>query len=177
MKRTNIYLSTTLAILLAGTAMAQTTAIDRYYQKYNDDERFTKVFISSKMFGLFTEFETDDKAQKAMGEAISKLKGLKMLVGEQIDNAPALYKELVKGPQANMEELMTIQKEGAEFKFFITESGGKISELLMLIFDKNHLLMMSIVGEINLSDMAKLSKHMNITGFEHLENVGNKSSK
>lgn len=154
-----------------GFAKAQSTAIDKYYSKYSEDDRFTKVYISSKMFGLFTEFESNDEKEKAMAETISKLTGLKMLVGEQIDGANDIFQDLAKAPQGSMEELMTVEKEGAEFKFFIAENGGKISELLMLVGEKTHLMMMSIVGDISLSDLAKLSHHMNINGFEHLENI------
>jgi len=152
---------------------AQTSAIQRHFEKYGDDDRFTKITISSKMFSLFANFETDDENSQEMIETISKLKGLKMLVGNELDDAETMYKDISKKPEKDMDELMRIEKQGSEFIFFITEkSDGIISELLMIAFEEKQVMMMSIVGEIDLKKMSQLSKHMNIEGFEHLENVG-----
>jgi len=152
---------------------AQTSAIQRHFEKYGDDDRFTKITISSKMFSLFANFETDDEDGQEMIQTISKLKGLKMLVGDELSDAETMYKDIAKKPEQDMDELMRIEKQGSEFMFFITEkSDGVISELLMIAFEEQQVMMMSIVGEIDLKKMSQLSKHMNIEGFEHLENVG-----
>ena len=152
---------------------AQTSAIQRHFEKYGDDDRFTKITISSKMFSLFSNFDTDDESSQEMIETIAKLKGLKMLVGNELDDAESMYKDISKQPEKDMDELMRIEKQGSEFIFFITEkSDGVISEVLMIAFEENQVMMMSIVGEIDLKKMSQLSKHMNIEGFEHLENVG-----
>jgi len=163
-----------LILVLSITSLsAQSSAIQRHFEKYGDDDRFTKITISSKMFSLFTNFETEDEGSQEMIETISKLKGLKMLVGNELDNAESMYNDIAKKPEKDMDELMRIEKQGSEFIFFITEkSDGVISELLMIAFEEKQVMMMSIVGEIDLKKMSQLSKHMNIEGFEHLENVG-----
>ena len=178
MKRINQLVFTMLILL--GTCMglqAQSSAIDRYYEAYQQDERFSKVSISGKMFGLFTNFELDNPEDQALVKAIAKLEGLKMLVYESKKGSDAkvksLFAEALKKPQAGMEELMSISKPETEIRFFITEqANGKVSELLMLLFEDQHVLvLMSLVGDIDLKEIAALSKKMDIEGFEHLEKI------
>jgi len=162
-----------IALLFMVTGMsAQTNGIDKFYEKYQQDDRFTKISISSKMFGLFANFEMDDANEKEMVKTISKLKGLKMLVGESIPEAKSIFTQAIKRPAAEMEELMVVQDKSQELRFYITESAGVISELLMVSYSENSVVMMSLVGDIDLKQISKLSKKMDIEGFEHLENVG-----
>jgi hypothetical protein len=159
-------------MLFIGLGMsAQNNGIDRFYEKYQQDDHFTRINISSKMFSLFTNFDSNDPDEKDVLETISKLKGLKVLSGEAIPNAKAIYLDAVKRPNAEMEELMVVQDKGSELKFFITESKGIITELLLVSYDDTSVMMMSLIGDIDLKSISKLSKKMNIDGFEHLEKV------
>jgi predicted class III extradiol MEMO1 family dioxygenase len=54
-------------------------AITKFFSKYQNDESFSQVNISSRMFGLFTQMEAENEEDKEVLEAISKLKGLKIL--------------------------------------------------------------------------------------------------
>jgi len=174
------YKSSVLLIVLICSTMSVSaqSAIQRHFEKYSEDDRFTRITISAKMFQLFANFEVNDEDGQEMVQTISKLKGLKMLVGNEIDDAPNLFGEVSKLPEKDMDELMRVEKEKSELRFFIKEkSDGVISELLMIALDEKELMMMSIVGEIDLKQMSKLSKHMNIDGFENLENVGGEDNK
>ncbi len=68
-------------------------AISKFFSKYQNDESFSQVTVSSKMFGLFTNMEAETQEDKEVLEAISKLKGLKILAKEDARNARELYKE------------------------------------------------------------------------------------
>ena len=161
-------------LIMSATMMAQSNGIDRYYETYKQDDRFTRISVSGKMFSLFANFEMDDPTEQEALETISKIKGLKMLVGDAIPEAKSIYVQAVKRPNAEMEELMTVENKTQEFKFFITEANGTISELLMLMYDGQSIMMMSLVGDIDLKSISKLSEKMDIQGFEHLENVDKK---
>src|SRR3954471_17380940 len=80
-----------LTMIMSG-AYAQ-DAISKFFSKYQNDESLTQVNISSSMFGLFTQMESDDPADKEVLDAISKLKGLKLISKEDARNARDLYKE------------------------------------------------------------------------------------
>src|SRR6478735_12130726 len=79
-------------VIIANGAFAQ-DAISRFFSKYQADETFSQVTVSSKMFGLFTNMEADSPEDKEILEAISKLKGLRILGKENTSDARRLYKE------------------------------------------------------------------------------------
>lgn len=166
------YLMAFVVIMLAQVGLAQSSGIDRYFEKYQEDERFTRISVSSKMFGLFTNFDMEDPDEQHVVEAISRLKGLKMLVGNEIDNPKSIYLQALKKPALEMEELMTVENINNELKFFITETEGQISELLLISYSEENVMMMSLVGLIDLKDISELSKKMDISGFDQMKHVG-----
>ena len=152
-------------------AWAQSSGLDRYFEEFQDDERFTQITVSSKMFNLFVNFEMDDPDEQELVEAISKLKGLKSLVGLEVNEAAELYKQVVERPAGEMDELMSVKDGSGQFRFFITETAGTVSELLMIGYDTSKIFMISLVGDMNLRQIAALSQKMNINGFEHFKNI------
>src|SRR6187431_1350371 len=109
-------------------------AISKFFSKYQADESFSQVTVSSKMFSLFTNMEVESPEDKEVLEAISKLKGLRILGKENTSDARKLYKEaFALIPTKEFEELMTVRDKDQDFKFLIKESGGKISELVMIM--------------------------------------------
>ena len=167
MKRTIISI-TTILIVCSFSTQAQNNAIDKYYAQYADDERFTKVSISSKMFSLFTNFNLEDESEQQVVETISKLKGLKMLIGNEIENAHSIYGDVISKPSKQMEELMTVEKKDQELIFFISETNGTISELLMCSYESQNVIILSLIGDIDLQEIAELSSKMDIEGFDNL---------
>lgn len=153
------------------TSWGQSTAVDRYFQDLRLDDRFTHVSVSSKMFDLFVNFEREDEVEQQVIETISKLKGLRVLVGNDIDRASSIFYDIVEKPYQDMEELMQITEAGKAFRFFIMETGGTISELTMVGFEGNQIFILSLVGDIDLKEISELSKKMNIDGFQYFENI------
>ena len=171
MNRIKLLASTLLFWLSLPGLMAQNSAIDRYFETYREDARFSRVTVSSKMFSLFLELEGDDPDEQAIIETISKLDGLKMLVGQEVDEAKSIFGNMLKQPKANMDELMTISDVDKEIQFFVTESGGKISELVMVGYEVDKVMILSLIGDIDLKEISRLSKKMNLDGFEHLKDI------
>ena len=163
--------------LLAFSVNAQDNVLAPLFDKYADDEDFTKVTITSKMFSLFTEFEPEDPETKELTAAISKLKGLKILASDSIANARRYFKDATtQVRKGNLEELMSVRDGKDDMLFMIQESGGKISELVMLVGGENKFVAMSLYGEIDLKQISKISKGMKIDGMEYLEKIDNDSS-
>lgn len=162
-------------MIIAGSAFAQ-DAISKFFTKYQSDESFSQVTVSSKMFGLFTNMEADTPEDKEVLDAISKLKGLRILAKEDARNARALYKEafgLI--PAKEYEELMSVRDKDKDMKFLIKESGGKISELLMVMGGNEDFMVMSLFGEIDLKQISRIGKKMNVSGLEHLDKMNKKN--
>jgi hypothetical protein len=88
-------------------------AISKFFSKYQNDESFSQVTVSSKMFGLFTNMEAETPEDKEVLDAISKLKGLRILGKEDARNARELYKEaFTLIPMKEYEELMSVTSPG-----------------------------------------------------------------
>jgi hypothetical protein len=165
-----------LMIVVSG-ARAQ-DAISKFFTKYQDDESFTQVNVSSKMFSLFTNMDAETPEDKEVLEAISKLKGLRILHKDNTSDARALYKEaFALIPVKEFEELMSIREKDNDIKFYIKESGGKISELVMIMGSMDDFMVMSLFGEIDLKQVSRIGKKMDVKGLENLQNLDHNDQK
>jgi hypothetical protein len=160
-------------IMLISTANAQ-DAISKFFSKYNADESFSQVTVSSKMFSLFTKMDAESPEDKEVLDAISKLKGLRILAKQDARNARELYKEAFSLiPMKEYEELMSVRDKDKDMKFFIKEtSSGTISELLMVMGGNTEFMVLSLFGEIDLKQVSRIGKKMDVKGLENLEKVG-----
>jgi hypothetical protein len=161
-----------VAVIITMEAQAQTDAITKFFNKYAADESFTQVTVSSKMFSLFTNMEAETPEDKEVLDAISKLKGLRILAKEKDSNSRALYKEaFALIPAKEYEELMSVRDKDKDMKFYIKETGGKISELLMLAGGDDEFMVLSLFGEIDLKQISRIGRKMNVDGLEKLEKM------
>ena len=56
-------------------------------------------------------------------------------------------------------------------RFLVKDDGPKVKELLLLVGGADSFVLMSFVGDIDLKQISKLSKSMDIEGLEHLEEL------
>jgi hypothetical protein len=168
----------TVIILMMVAAIggyAQNNVITDLFDQYYNDENFTKVSVSSKMFDLFTEIEPGDKDEEMILDAISKLQGLKILAADSIGNSRKLFDDAVKKISSKgYEELMEVKDAEEDMKFMIMDTNGKITELVMVVGGRKKFVILSLFGEIDLKSISKLSKSMNIEGLEDLEHIESK---
>lgn len=159
-------------------ASAQNDAIAKFFSKYQSDETFSQVTISGKMFSMMANLSGDTEEEKAMIASISKIKGLKILTKSEARNSRELYKEAISMiPSNTFEELMSIRDKDKDMKFFTKEAGGKISELVMVMGGNEEFMVLTLFGEIDLKDISKIGKAVNIDGLENLEKVKGKDKK
>ena len=98
------------------------------------------------------------------------MKGLRILQTEK--NAMQYYKEVIaKFKPTEYELLMTVRDKGENVRFWTKESGGVISELLMLVGGVKEFVMISFIGNISLDKISKLANKMNVDGMEHLKDL------
>jgi len=166
-----------LVLLVTLTTAKGQDVISKFFNKYQEDESFTNVNISSKMFGLFTQMDSEDPADKEILDAISKLKGLKIIAKEDARNSRELYKEALGLIPKNFEELMSVRDKDKDMKFMIDEKGGKISEMVMVVGGNEEFMVMSIFGEIDLKQISRIGSKMNIKGLENLQKMDKQKEK
>lgn len=151
-------------------------AISKFFGKYENDDSFSHVSMTSRMFGLFTDLTVDDPQDQEVLDAISKLTGLKILAKEDTKDGKKLYQEAFKLiPKSEYDELMSVRDEDTDMKFLIKEKGKIISELLMIMGGDDQFFVLSLTGDIDLQQIARLSSKMDIDGLDNLKqlNKGN----
>lgn len=166
-----------LLTVVSNSLLAQSDAFVKFYDKYAASQQFTQVSVTSKMFSLFTELEPTDPQEKELAEVISKLKGLKVLAADSISGGKKYFAEAANAIKGSYEELMSVKNATEDVLFMIRESGGKISELLMLVGGNDKFFIMSLYGEIDLKQISKLSGAMRIKGMEYLDNIDRNGTK
>jgi len=155
-------------------AQAQSDAIEKYFEKYVDDERFTVVYISGKMFSMISKIApediVDDPEAEAALEVAKDIKGLKILTSDEV--GPELYKEAIGLINTKeYETLMTVRDGGENVRFLVKDTGDIINELLLLVGGEENFVLLSFVGNIDLNKISKLANQIDIDGAEHLEKL------
>jgi len=158
--------------------MAQGTVINKYFNELEDNEIFTKVSVSQKMFSMFTELEAGSDAEKEFLEAVSKLKGLRLILADSVADAAKMYKKAIADvDKAGYEELMSVKDAEENLKFSIIEKDGIIQELMMVAGGNKRFVMLSLYGEIDLKNISKIAQEMRIEGMERLGKMHDKHDK
>ena len=156
-------------MFLSIAMMAQGTVISNYFNQLEDNEDYTKVSVSQKMFSMFTELEAGSDAEKEFLEAVSKLKGLKVIMADSVPDAAIMYKKAIADvDKAGYEELMSVKDAEENLKFSIIEKNGVIEELMMVAGGNKRFVMLSLYGEIDLNNISKIAQEMRIEGMERL---------
>ena len=164
------YLALIFALFLTAgtltTAQAQDDAITKYFSKYVDDERFTVVYISGKMFQMINkmELDLDDEEAQAILAVCKDLKGLRILTCEE--EGGKFYQEALKTINTHEYETLMEVREGKSenVKFLVKQSNGgnTLDELLLLVGgDEEDFVLPSFVGKIDLNEVGKLTKAFN----------------
>ena len=151
------------------SAQSQANAIDKYFKKYVDNEDFTVVYISGKMFELIGRLDIDaktldlddDEDAEAIMDIARDMKGLRILTTEV--NAESYYKEAKQMISTKeYEVLMTVRTtDGDNVEFLVLEdpNSSKIAELLLLSGGDDFVLL-SFVGNLDLDKISRLANEM-----------------
>ena len=169
-----IFLSFT-ALCLNLMIQAQSNPVDEMFNRYSEKQGFTVVSISSKMFSLFANKDSDNKDAD---NVINRLKSIKILTVEDslLNKNLNFYTELSKKLDLSVYEELMVVKEGQDItKFLIKQSGNTISELLVIKGGPGGNSLISIKGELNLKTISDMSKSIDIQELKSLDKIEKKS--
>jgi hypothetical protein len=157
-----------MLLFMPAVLFAQKSPADKVFEKYSGKEGYTSVMISKHLFGLFAQMNTEDQEFESI---VAKLSSIKILSAEgSAISGVNFFTEIMKDlPLSDYSELMVVKEKGQDFKFLIREKDGKIQELLMVAGGVNSNALISILGDIDLQTISKLSKSMNIEGLDKIE--------
>ena len=166
-----------VAMLLAPLALrAQTSGVEAVFDKYNGREGYTTVTLTKSMFELFSAV-ADDKDDKDFKDITKRLSGIRILSCDCKGGQKAaleFYREMARSVSTSQyQDLMDINDGGDQVKFVIRKQGDRITELVMVAGGSDACLI-SLQGDIDLKQVSKLSRSMNIKGMDHLSSVNQK---
>ncbi len=161
-------------LLVASSLAAQNDAITRFFDRYVDDERFTVVYVSPKLFQLLSKISVDDPDWANVQSVIKDLGGLRVLTADSIADGTAMFKEaLSKVPTGEYAELITVRDGKENVRIWTKDTGGSvIEELLLLVGSPTEFTLLSFTGKIDLDKISSLAKAVDMDGFEQLEKIG-----
>ncbi|MBC6995593.1 DUF4252 domain-containing protein [Neolewinella lacunae] len=138
-------------------------AISTYFSEYVDDQNFSAVYVSGKIFQLFRDADLDlddlDEAEvKAILEVVQDIQGIRVLHTDV--NATALWKEAKNRiPTDRYELLFKVRtKDGDNVEAFIQDEKAVISELFLLVGAADNFAMLSFIGRVDLTKLSQLQK-------------------
>jgi len=171
------YLSIIILLLfISSSSFGQADAIDTYFSKYKDDDRFTMVYVSPKMFQMLSKVgaAAEEDLDQEIIDMVSNLKGLKILTTD--NNPNEIYNEAItKINTSAYDELLTVRSEGDNVKFLVKDSnGGNIVQELLLLVGGDEFVMMSFIGDIDLRLVGRLAKTIDMKGANHLKILDDK---
>jgi len=157
--------------LMPWMLQAQTEVIERFYEKYKEDERFSRVYISPKLMQMAGGFlnsnaENGDEDAENLMELITRVKGIRILSAEKIGGLSLFNEAMGELKKGLYEELMDVRDKESSLKFMVREEGGRIKELLMVSGSTNEFTLMSMQGDFTYQDLNMLSENTNLPGMK-----------
>ncbi|WP_420573963.1 DUF4252 domain-containing protein [Kordia sp.] len=176
-----------IVLLVMLMALPVLTFGQNIFEKYADNDEVTYVSIKPKMFKMIASMgiDADDADAKEFLEMVNSMKSLKTLATSDARISSDL-KRWVSGRSSELEELMEVKDGDTRMKFYVKEGKDDthVKELLMYITgieDKVKMkdrsintVVVSLTGDIDLTQVSKLTSKMDIPGGEHLKNVDKK---
>lgn len=152
-------------------ATAQTSAVDKVFDKYSGKEGYTTVYISSFMFNMLNSLETDDPEYNEFKKATAGIKSIKILTQEG-GNSEAFGAELLKMlPRSEYQEMMVVKDQDEDVLFLAREVGGKITEFLLIVSGSGEDVLIAIQGDIDLESISKIAAGLDMPGLENLQDI------
>ena len=159
-------------ILMMGSnlSFAQNSAVQKFFERYEDDPEFSVVEISPKMFQLMSRLDIEDE-DGDLDELVNTITGLKILIreGNGIELYEQAFSELSK---VKFEELLKVRDKDENIRFMVNEgSKDLINELILLVGGDSTFVMLDLTGNIKLKTIGKLGRALNVPGSEHLDKL------
>lgn len=171
------------ALLIAFISFPLLTNAQDFFNSYEDQRDVTFAVINKSMIRLLTKIDIGDEEAQNFLEMAKGIDNIKVIMTESPQKEAKIKADVEKyvGTSNGLEELMRVKDEGQSIKFYSREGKDEshVSELLMFlngeIEGKKGTVLLSITGDVNLNDISKLTKQLNVPGSENLNKIEKKN--
>ncbi len=166
-----------LILLISGMPLmgyGQSNAVLEFHNKYKDNSRYLSFRIEGGLLKTLSNIETDDPEAGDFLKLISKIDAIdihSINLEESKFDERSLQEFIRQIKREKFEDLMIVNEENKKINFLVKESGGRISDLLLLIDAPDDFTVLNISGDIDLHSLAKLSRSMDFKGSEELRKL------
>ena len=160
------------------------------FDKYEDSDQVTFVAMQPKMFQMLGKMSvsSDDPEAEDFFKLVNSITSFKVITTEN----PKISTDIdgwvtTRLKSSTYEELMRVKDGGSNVKFYVKEGkdADHVKELLMFVTGlqeqdididgrKIETVLLSLTGDINLQEIAKLTDKMDLPGGKQLKNAGSK---
>lgn len=158
------------------------------FDKYEDSDQVTFVAMQPKMFQMLGKMSvsSDDPEADDFFKLVNSITSFKVITTENSKiskDIDSWVTTRLKG--SAYEELMRVKDGGSNVKFYVKEGkdADHVKELLMLVTGlqeadididgrKIETVLLSLTGDINLQEIAKLTDKMDLPGGKQLKKAG-----
>jgi hypothetical protein len=154
-----------IALLVPLALAAQKSPVDKLFEKYANQKGFTTVNISGKLLGFAGKLDTGDPETSKM---LNNLTGIRILsVDDEEVTGKVNFFEEMEGDgffkNNGYESLMDVTESDQVVRFYAREaSGGKFSELLLVVGGKDDNTLISIRGLIDPENIGKITGALDV---------------
>ena len=184
----------TLTLILSLVLFPTLLLSQNFFDKYEDYGDIGSIIVNQKMFNMLSDIEINDPDAGAFMIQAGKLKNLSVYttssreMSSVMEGDVAEYIEIFK-----LEELMRINVDGSNIKFYILEGkdDNHVKELLMFSTELTNLsvqenytingtklefetVLLSLKGDIDLREVSNLTSKLNVPGGDLLKNADKK---
>ncbi|MBO3098882.1 DUF4252 domain-containing protein [Gelidibacter pelagius] len=183
------------AVILLAILIAPMVSFGQsFFDKYESMKGVTSGVISQKMFKMIATIDVDLDDSEAQGylDMVKKIQSIKVLSTGDSNISSSLSADTEKYiSSSKMDELMRFKDGSQTVKFYVKEGRDEnhVKELLMYISGLKELtkdanieingekrevetILVSIIGDVDLREISKITSKMNVPGGEHLEKAG-----
>ena len=165
-------------------ALAPMFLLSQNFEKYEDMKDVDAMVMTSKMFKMLAKVDLSDndpEAQEYMKliENLDRIQIYKSSNSQVMSQMSSDVKSYLQ--KASLEELMRVNNEGQNIKFYSApgKNDNYVKELFMYLEgsedEKPMTVILSITGEIDLSQLSKLTSDLKVPGAEELKKANKKS--
>jgi len=152
------YLFLIISLFCSSLTYAQSSAFNRLFEKYENEEDITLINISKAMFNLIPgNIKTGNVDIKNI---LPKIESLRMLTSDKSslkEKMASDFKNLVEKDK-EYEELVRIKSGKSNVTFNLKMKDDLIRELIMLVIDEEDFVVIQILGNFLLEDIKKIAE-------------------
>ncbi len=159
MKRAVLFI---LVVAFPAFMMAQNSAVDKLFAKYQGKRGITTVNISPELFQMVNALGIEELEEQDL--PLDKVASVKILTIEDEEGYEDVnfYEEIRKDLDVDdFEEVMTVNDGGEVVRMWMKVNKKTVSEFLLIVGGDDNVLIY-ITGNFNMNDLEELAEHMDM---------------